>query len=298
MPWHVPREMPRVTVGDTELGTELYYELHGDGAASRPVVWIMGLGTDLHGWEPQMAALAADPARRHLIFDNRGVGRSAKPHGPYTTAQLADDCAGLMDAVGISRADVVGISLGGAIAQELALRHPEKVASLALLATFARVDASLAQTAAAGADKMGFSVGDMMRAWSEAGPGAPPIDPKMAFRFLMPLVFSKGYLEREKEELKRRFERVLEYGFSGAGLAGQVAAAMKHDTIDRLAGIGVPTLVVTGTADRLVHMGHSRQIADRVPGARYVELEGGTHGLTLELAEPLNDLLRKWLAEV
>jgi 3-oxoadipate enol-lactonase len=283
--------MPLASVGETEL----YFELQGAG--SRPVVWIMGLGTDLHGWEPQMKALAS-AERRNLVFDNRGVGRSAKPPGPYTTAQLADDCARLMDSVGIARADVVAISLGGAIAQELALRHPARVASLALIATFARIDASLSHTAAAGADRLGISVGDVMKAWGDAGPSAPAIDPKMAFRFLMPLVFSKAYLERERESLKQRFERMLEYGFSAAGLAGQVAAAMKHDTLERLRDVSARTLVVTGTSDRLVHPGHSRAIAERVPGARIETIEGGTHGLTLEFADPLNRILQDWLVEV
>jgi 3-oxoadipate enol-lactonase len=290
MPWHLAA-MPRVAVGDTEL----YYELYGDG--EKTVVWIMGLGADLHGWEPQLAAFAGE-GRRHLVFDNRGVGRSAKPAGPYTTAQLADDCAGLMTALGVERADVVGISLGGAIAQELALRHPERVTSLALIATFGRVDQSLAQTASAGAEKLGFSVSDIMRAWSEAGADAPPIDPRMAFGFLMPLVFSKDYLTREKEALKARFARTIEYGFSGAGLAGQVAAAMKHDVLERLGGIGIPTLVVTGSADRLVHQAHSAVLAERIPGARLEIIDGGTHGLTLEHAGELNELLRKWLFEV
>src|SRR5438477_7159495 len=104
--------MPIARVGDNDL----YYELQGDGPGL-PAVLIMGLGVDLDGWRFVAPVLGQD--RRLLLLDNRGVGRSAKPQGPYTTDGLADDAAAVMTAAGIERAHVVGISLGGAIAQKL-----------------------------------------------------------------------------------------------------------------------------------------------------------------------------------
>jgi pimeloyl-ACP methyl ester carboxylesterase len=293
MPCHLAG-MPHLQVG----GTELYYEVHGEGPGT-PVVWVMGLGTDLHAWEPQLEALVArEPARRHLVLDNRGVGRSGKPPGPYTTVQMADDVVAVMRELGFARAHVIGISLGGAIAQEIALRHPERVATLVLIATFARFEKELARTADEGARQVGVPISSVMSAWASADPAAAPaIEPKLAYKFLMPLVFSREFLERERALLRSMFERAMGYGFSSTGLAAQVAAAMAHDALDRLERIEAPTLVVTGTADALVPPEHSRRIAERIRGARLEAITGGTHGLTIEFAAPLNQLLGSWLDE-
>src|SRR5438128_354774 len=107
-------------------GTKLYWERHG-GDAGDPVVLVMGLGVDAHAWEVVLPAFAARGPT--LLVDNRGVGRSDKPPGPYTTAQLAGDLLAVLDAAGVARTHVVGLSMGGMIAQELALAHPERVAA-------------------------------------------------------------------------------------------------------------------------------------------------------------------------
>ena len=253
---------------------------------------VMGLGTDLHGWERQVAALS--DGRRVLLLDNRGIGRSEKPAGPYTTAQLADDVAGLLDHVGWGRAHVVGLSLGGMIAQEVALRHGRRVRSLALIATYARPDSETRATAEEGAARGGVDLKMVLGAMQGAGVA---FDPKTIMQFLMPLVFTKRFLEAEREYLKAMFERSLSYGFSTAGFAGQLAAVLSHDTVARLATIGAPTLVVTGTRDKLIAPRHSRVLADRIPGSRLVEIEGGTHGLNLEMPERLNEVLSGWLRE-
>src|SRR5438093_13759231 len=117
-----------------KVGTiDLYYDEQGSGD---PLLLVMGLAADSAAWMFQVP----DFARHHrtIVFDNRGVGRSAKPPGPYTIHEMADDTVGLLDALGIARAHVVGVSMGGMIAQELALRHPERVARLVLAMSFAR----------------------------------------------------------------------------------------------------------------------------------------------------------------
>ena len=106
---------------------ELYYEQHGSGA---PLLLIMGLAADSMAWLFQVPEFSKH--YRTIVFDNRGVGRSSKPAGPYTISQMADDTAGLLDVLGIARTHVVGVSMGGMIAQELALRHPRLVGGLVL----------------------------------------------------------------------------------------------------------------------------------------------------------------------
>jgi len=273
-------------------GNEIWYEVSGDGPGL-PVVLIMGLATDANSWQRQVPELGR--SRRVLVLDNRGVGRSGKPPGPYTTAALAGDALAVMDAAGIGEAHIVGISLGGAIAQELVLAAPERVRSLVLMATFAAQDAEMQRTADAGsaaAVKPGFDVGAALRGLAE---GKVELDPRAMIGFLMPLVFSKKFLEEEKAFLKGLWDQALAHGVSVKGFAGQVAAAMAHDTRARLATIRVPTLVVTGDKDRLVPARHSRALAAAIPGAKLVEIPGGTHGLPLELADEVNRILVDWL---
>jgi 3-oxoadipate enol-lactonase len=252
----------------------------------------MGLGADLHAWERQLPALTS--GRRALVFDNRGIGRSDKPPGPYSTAQLADDLAALLDHVGWPRVHVIGISLGGMISQELALRHARRVKSLALIATYARSDSETRATAAEGSARAGVDLKMLVGAMQGSD---VVIEPKTIMQFLMPMVFTKSFMEAEREYLKAMFERSLAYGFSTRGFAGQLSAALAHDTVARLATIGAPTLVVTGTRDKLIAPRHSRVLADGIPGSRFVEIEGGTHGLNLEKADRLNELLSGWLRE-
>ncbi|HKA86381.1 MAG TPA: alpha/beta fold hydrolase [Haliangiales bacterium] len=270
----------------------IFYEIHGHGPGL-PVVLVMGLAMDGGGWAKQLPAL--ERRRRVLVVDNRGVGRSKKPKGPYATADMADDVAGVLDDAGVPRAHVVGVSLGGAISQELALRHARRVKSLALISTFARADAGMARTAEEGAHRSS-GAGAVAEAMSAIAEGKIVLDPKALMKFLMPLVVTPAFIERERQWLRDMFDRALSNGFSSEGIAGQVAAALAHDTTDRLATVGAPTLVVLGTEDVLVPAGLTRRLAQLIPGARLVEISDAPHGLIMEHADTVNPLLAEWLA--
>ncbi|MCK4963645.1 MAG: alpha/beta fold hydrolase, partial [Dehalococcoidia bacterium] len=120
--------MPTTKVGDINM----YYEVHGEG---EPLLLIMGLGSDLTSWIFQIPEFSKK--YQVIAFDNRGVGRTDAPDVPYSTAMMADDTTGLLDALGIEKAHVLGLSMGGFIAQELAVKYPQRVKSLVLAATAA-----------------------------------------------------------------------------------------------------------------------------------------------------------------
>jgi pimeloyl-ACP methyl ester carboxylesterase len=276
---------------------QIHYELHGPAIGTvdaAPALLIMGLASDAHAWEKQLPALSA--SRPVVAFDNRGCGRSSKPAGAYTSAEMAADAVAVLDAAGVARAHVVGMSLGGLVAQELALLHPGRVRSLALLATFAHADLTLQRAADAGIASTS-DAGDLASLVEALSRGAANVDFFVVFAYLTKLVFSTAYLKDERAYLSSFFARSLQYGVSIDGLAGQIQAAIAHDTRERLVNLNVPTLVALGTADALVPPNLSRVLASKIPRARLVEVENGPHGLNFESAQVVNKLLSEWFFE-
>jgi pimeloyl-ACP methyl ester carboxylesterase len=258
---------------------ELYYEEHGSGD---PLLLIMGFATDSAAWIFQIPAFAE--RYRTIVFDNRGVGRSSKPVGPYAIHEMADDAAGLLDTLGIDRAHVLGISMGGMIAQELALRHPERVRGLVLASTYPEPDADVERQRAFMLGQLGGTV----TAEGEARVDPTAVDPLLLFQNLLPLVFNQDFIDREVPKLLPLFAGNLQYGFSMEAILGQLAAVMSHRATDRLHRIASPTLVLTGDADRLIRPANSDVIAGAIPGARLVKLPGGSHGFNVEMPENFN----------
>jgi pimeloyl-ACP methyl ester carboxylesterase len=267
-------------------GVSLYYETHGAG---EPLFLIMGLGGNVHFWDFQIPALAE--RYRVVAFDNRGAGRSGKPAGPYTMQQLADDALVVMDAAGLGRAHVLGISMGGMIAQDLVLRHPERVASLVLACTFARPDESTRTMNLMASSQLGVPS-------TTAGSAAamPALDPKQLFKFMMSLILTPEFIQREKQWLRSLLEKAQAYGFSVEAFLGQVAAVMNHDAAERLKELRVPTLVITGSADVLVPPHHSDELARLIPGAELLRIEGGTHGFNVERKDEFNRAVLEFIA--
>lgn len=248
-------------------GFRMHYEVSGSGD---PLLLVNGLGSDLTEWLCQVPAFSA--RYRVIAFDNRGAGKSEVPPGPYTTAQMADDAAALLDGLGIARAHLLGVSLGGMIAQQIALGHPGKVDRLVL-----------ACTAPGGA----LSVRPSPEALA-AFARDPSADLEAQIRRTIPYLYTERYCREKPEEIEAFVRRRLASPADAAGAAAQLAAAVNHDAGDRLEEIAAPTLVITGTADLLVPPENSRRIAGRIPGARLLFLPGAPHRLFAERAKSFN----------
>lgn len=249
-------------------GVNLYYEEHGVG---EPVLLIMGFGGNTQGWVGQIPELS-----RHfhvIAFDNRGAGQSDKPEAPYSMEVFADDAAGLLTYLGIESAHVVGVSMGGMIAQHLALRYPDRVRTLVLGCT------------TPGGPRAASPSPDVLAAFQAGGREQ---DPRKAAELAFSYMYSDGFVTRNRERLLQRAEEVAHLRAPEVGLRGHLQAVMGHDTLDRLHEIRVPTLVITGNADPLVPPENSRLIAEHIPGARLVEFPGLKHGFFLEAADEVN----------
>jgi 3-oxoadipate enol-lactonase len=260
-------------------GVSLYYEQHGD--AGDPLLCIMGLGAPLQFWQFQTPAFAR--THRVCVFDNRGIGRSDKPKGPYTIRALAEDALAVMDACGFDRAHVLGLSMGGMIAQELALRHPDRLATLTLACTFAKPDDE-ARTAA------------LNSPIAAAAGGGMAIEPVQLFKFMMGLVLTPEFMLREKDWLRSLRDETMG-NLSLDGFFAQYAAVMGHDAAAELHTLALPTLVMTGTADLLVPPRCSDELARLIPDAKLLKFEGGSHGFNVEQADKFNRAVLDFLAQ-
>ena len=266
--------MPVVTVS----GVRLFYEEAGAPDAP-PLVLIMGWGGDHTAWALQVAALAAD--HRVIALDNRGAGQSEVPAGPYTIAGMAADVVGLIDALGITRAHVCGASMGGMIAQELVLRHPERVRTLQLHCTAAAIDA------------YGHFLIDTLLAVRARG------DREEYARAVMPWILCRKTMVERPDFIRFWIERALTYPYpiSYEGLSRQADAIRGHDTTARLGEIRVPTLLTTGTEDILVPPASSRELHARIPGAELVTIDDAGHLHFVEQAERFNAVCLEFLGK-
>ncbi|HZR79956.1 MAG TPA: alpha/beta fold hydrolase [Candidatus Binatia bacterium] len=277
--------MSTAKVGDIEM----YYEEHGSGD---PLLLVMGLAADSTAWMFQIPDFAK--RYRTIAFDNRGVGRSSKPAGPYSIHQMADDAVGLLDALDVKRAHVVGVSMGGMISQEIALRHPERVRSLVLGCTYPEPDAETEE-------RRSFMVGQFGGTVAESGEisiDVSTLNPMLFLQQMLPTVFNQSFIEKELPKLIQVFSGALQYGFSMEAILGQVAAVMSHRTTDRLHQIKAPTLVITGDADRLVAPANSDILAREIPGAKLVKIPGGSHGFNFETPDVFNREVLQFLETV
>jgi 3-oxoadipate enol-lactonase len=211
---------------------------------------VMGLGMNATGWWRTIPVLARDFTV--VSFDNRGVGRSGRPPGPYSIAQMADDAVAVLDAAGVEAAHVYGVSLGGMIAQEIALRRPERVLGLVLAATTPGGE----QAVAPAAETLAFfhRRGQM--------PAEEAVWASVPYNYAARTRRDGG--QRIADDIAQR----LRFPIEPEPYVAQLAAALGHDAYERLGAISQRTLVVHGAEDRMVHPDNARLLAERIPPAQ------------------------------
>lgn len=261
--------MPKVQVN----GINLYYEVHGEG---EPLLLIYGLAGRGNGWKFQVEGLSQ--RFRLITFDNRGVGETDQPDLPYSIAQMADDAAGLLDVLKIESASVFGISMGGMIAQEFALRHSDRVKKLTLGCTHCGIKHCVPSP-------------DWVTEIFKTLPGKPR---EQVVRDCTPINYSPYTQQHRPELIESLIPLFVDNRQSLPAYLRQLKAIYEFDTYDRLPGISVPTLIMTGADDVLIPPGNSKIIANRIPNAQLIELDNAGHLFFIEKAEEVNDALTEF----
>src|SRR3954452_2079217 len=276
-------------------GVELCYQTYGD-PAGEPMILIMGLATPMTWWDPELCSMLARRGYYVITLDNRDVGRSTKVRGrvtrqmllrafagvrvraPYSLGEMARDAFGLLDPLGIERAHVVAASMGGMIAQTMAIEEPARVRSLT----------SIMSTT--GKRSVGWQHPKLVPAMLRARqPGVEAYADNSVARWRM--IGSPGYA-RPEEQTRALARATYARGLSASGALRQMMAILTQPNRSRrLHAVRVPTLVVHGLADQMVHVSGGRATAAAVPGAELLLVEGMGHDLPAELFETLVDAI-------
>ncbi len=268
--------MPRAKVNDTTIS----YKVQGNGEA---LVLIMGLGANKESWFMNLRTLSKH--YKVIVFDSRGAGRTRGTGEPYTVREMSEDTIGLLDYLKIEKAHFVGVSLGSLVTQEIAIGFPQRVGKLVLAATWALMDDAVRKEdrdGKAGMPRRRGGLGDDFTQKIVNDPGSMDIEKTM--RTFTAMSFGRRLF---------RIPMVLgaRYYFKRGGFRGvsdQLQAASKHNTLDRLGQIKAPTLVMAGTDDKVIPIEFSRIVADRIPGAKFVEFESGSHSFFMEMSRRFN----------
>jgi pimeloyl-ACP methyl ester carboxylesterase len=263
--------MPLAKVNDIEIN----YKLDGDGPET--IVLINGLADDLETWVLQMDDFLA-AGYRVLRLDNRGIGASTKPAGPYTSRMLADDAKAVVDSLGLTGFHLMGVSMGGMIAQEYALAYPGDLRSVTFGCTYAAP---------------GPFCSRMFAMWADMAAvlGVPFIMRDVTlWAFTVPFFTDRAADLAEFETAMRYMDQPVH-----AYLA-QLAVIQNHDTTERLGQIKVPTLVLAGEEDILIPVSLSRQLHEAIPGAHWATTKGG-HACLWEYPAEFNQTFLDFVAK-
>ncbi|OGO32450.1 MAG: hypothetical protein A2Z29_06365 [Chloroflexi bacterium RBG_16_56_11] len=262
--------MPKVKVGDINI----YYEVHGKG---EPLVMICGHGANTELYSGFIPVYSRE--YRLVLFDNRGAGKSDAPDIPYTIEKMADDMSGLLDAIGIRSAHIWGASMGGMIAQQFALRYPERVRSLILACTCC-----------------GGPLGKLSDESIKFMKQRKNMNPKEMVEEMLRLSITQEFAEKNPELIQNIISVFLEHPTPTQGQTRQEQAIIKHNTYKRLSEIKAPTLILHGEADKSISAKNAQILAHRIPNAQLLIFANTGHML-LEALDELNkttlDFLRR-----
>lgn len=255
-------------------GINIYYEVHGEGY---PVVLIGGLGSQSQSWDTQVPIYSK--SYKVIVFDNRGAGRSDKPEPPYSTQVMADDTAALMDELSIERAHIVGKSMGGMIAQWLAINHPEKVSKLVM-----GCSAGSRDEVGNGILKIGREIASKVGLWA-------------VWFMALHLGYSRDYIEENIDRLKMASQTVGESPEALQGYIGQSMACEGHNTIEHLHKINAPAFVMMGDSDLITSPERTRELADLIPDGELCVFSDVGHGFWRERQQEVDSLVLHFLAK-
>lgn len=253
----------------------LYYEVHGSG---QPLVLISGLGGDATFWTSSLVTLT-----RHfqvIIFDNRGIGRSAMPDVPYTIEQMADDIADLLDELRIQTAHILGFSMGGCIAQAFAVRHPHRLQKLIISASYARM----------GRQSQWF-IDAVLSVYETGATG------KQMYYLILPWLFSSGYLKRPESDTMLDFDENDPLQQPLHAFRRQYLAQREFDYRAELAQITAPTLVLAGENDALVPLADARELASGIPHSHFFAFPEAGHLFNWEQPRLFHTRVLEFLSE-
>jgi pimeloyl-ACP methyl ester carboxylesterase len=258
----------------TANGIDLYYEIHGEG---EPLLLIMGLSLSSKSWFRTIPALSKQ--YKVIVFDNRGVGLSGKPNSPYSIEQMADDAKAVLDAAEVESAHIYGISMGGMIAQRLALKYPERIRSLIL-----------GCTTSGGEKHVPPSSEVSMLMLSRASSTATPEELAWA---TAPILYSQSFIGSHRDLIAEDIQRRIEIPVLPYAYMLQLQACLSHDTYNEIQQIKTPVLVIHGDEDRLVPYENGVTLVEKIPNAEFLTIKGAGHIYITEA----NDLVNKRVLE-
>ena len=250
-----------------------------EGSSGPPVLFVMGFGMSGVVWRPQVEELRA--THRVAWYDHLGIGASDPAPAWPTMATMADDARRLLDELGWPSAHVVGVSMGGMIAQELALSSPSRLRSLTLIATHA------------GGLRAALPTAEGLYRFAQGNVGGPATRVRALKRLLYTPEFLAGV---DEDAMDRRMTDMVGKRAARETIRGHLGAVLRHRTAARLATIRVPTLVVRPGRDLLIRPHNRDAIARRIPGARVVRFDDAGHGVTFQSAAALNREIARHVA--
>ncbi|MBW4674965.1 MAG: alpha/beta hydrolase [Desmonostoc geniculatum HA4340-LM1] len=264
--------MPKVQIN----GIDLFYDIKGTG---EPLLLIAGFFCDHAYWSLIMPSLISH--YQVIRLDNRGMGRSSAPQNPYSIKEMAGDIAALLDRIGIDKVHLAGHSMGGQIAQELALAYPKKVQSLMLLSSLAKGDEFF---------------NSIIETWGEL---LNYVDLKLYEKMVLPWIFTDAFYSIPGM-IEGLIEFAIRYPFPPAthSLYHHSRAMLDFDTVDRLQQIDCPTLVLVGKQDILTPLKFSQQLAQGIPNAELVVIDRGGHGFLIESSDAVVSAMLNFLQKL